>query len=364
MGQRKRYVAARAGMPIKFRCTHCQQFLGISRAQSGSVVDCPACGRSIRVPNLDGTIAPLPKPAIDLNDSGLATALEQLASLQQGVAEIPPEPPFREAAASVTAAPPVIAVPVAPPVASPSDAATMAGPGSLPRPWLEVDEQLAILAEEAPETRLVESTRGLTRRDLFVAASTAAAVAPLTWWLSRRSHRGPDIAVAAAPAAQQEAVNPPVPPDADHSPLALTGRITYVTADGESRPDARARVLIFPEIRQGTTQLSIDGFRADAADADLQLARESMKLSGGAYVLADELGRYGANLSSSGTYQILMISNYQSRPAGPLPADLQKALARYFDRPQQLIGQRAYEFTHLRFTGREPAVRDQVFQRV
>src|SRR5215216_3266212 len=108
-------------MPIKFRCTHCNQFLGISRAQSGTIVDCPACGRSIRVPNLDGTAAPLPKPAIDLSDRGLASALEQLASLEAGVANDETRPPAQSTAARVAAPPPVMAVPVALPVSSPSD---------------------------------------------------------------------------------------------------------------------------------------------------------------------------------------------------------------------------------------------------
>src|SRR5689334_652749 len=105
-------------MPIKFRCSHCNQFLGISRAQSGTVVDCPSCGRSIRVPNLDGTTAPLPKPAIDLSDSSLASALEQLASLQAGATEQEINPPVQATAAKIAAPPPVIAVPVVAPVSS------------------------------------------------------------------------------------------------------------------------------------------------------------------------------------------------------------------------------------------------------
>lgn len=68
-------------MPIKFRCQHCRQFLGISRAQAGSIVDCPTCGRTIRVPALDGTVAPLPSPGLDPKDSKLAAALDELASI-------------------------------------------------------------------------------------------------------------------------------------------------------------------------------------------------------------------------------------------------------------------------------------------
>lgn len=350
-------------MPIKFRCTHCNQFLGISRSQSGSIVDCPSCGRSIRVPDLDGTVAPLPRPAIDLSDNSLASALEQLAALELGVSQdaVAAEPD-RVGRPPVVSTPPVISVPAEPIVASLSDAPSFPHE-SKSRPWLEVEEQLAALANDAPRRSAPRAPAFITRRDLLVASVSAATMAPITWWLTRRSHgiALPHVAQDAAPARDAKAA--PDAPATDPA-AALTGRITYRTADGESRPDAGTRVLLFPENRQGSTLLSVDGFRSNAAAADLQLARESMKLYGGAYVIADEQGRYGADLSSSGTYEILIISNYQSRPAGPLPPDLLKALGRYFDRPQQLIGQTAYEFAHFRFTGRETAVRDHVFQRV
>ena len=349
-------------MPIKFRCTHCNQFLGISRAQSGTVVDCPSCGRSIRVPNLDGTVAPLPKPAIDLSDTGLASALEQLASLHTGVAEQQAGSPVQATPMRVAAAPPVLAVPVASPVVSLSDAPMEPEPSR--KPWIEVEEQLAGLAQDEARPHAPPRSQGVTRRDVIVAASTAAAVVPLTWLLARRSRTAVQRSDVAS------GVDPSVPvAKTDSEPVgsgtpALTGRISYVKADGESLPDAGARVLILPEERPGSTLLPVEGFRAHAAAADLQLAQESMKLYGGAYVMADEHGRYGADLTSSGSYEVLIISNYQSRPAGAVPADLIKTLGRYFERPQLLIGQTAYVFTHLRFTGREPAVRDQVFQRV
>ena len=68
-------------MPIKFRCQQCRQFLGISRSKAGSVVDCPTCGRTIRVPDLDGSVKPLPKPSLDLQDSSLEEALNEIASI-------------------------------------------------------------------------------------------------------------------------------------------------------------------------------------------------------------------------------------------------------------------------------------------
>ena len=44
-------------------------------------MDCPTCGRTIRIPDLDGSVQPLPKPSLDLQDSSLARALNELASI-------------------------------------------------------------------------------------------------------------------------------------------------------------------------------------------------------------------------------------------------------------------------------------------
>lgn len=68
-------------MPIKFRCQHCRQFLGISRSKAGEIFDCPTCGWTLRVPELDGTIKPLPGPGLNMEDSKLAEALDELASM-------------------------------------------------------------------------------------------------------------------------------------------------------------------------------------------------------------------------------------------------------------------------------------------
>lgn len=40
-------------MPIQFRCSHCNQLLGIARRKAGAVVDCPTCGRRVIVPRPD-----------------------------------------------------------------------------------------------------------------------------------------------------------------------------------------------------------------------------------------------------------------------------------------------------------------------
>jgi hypothetical protein len=40
-------------MPIRFRCPHCNQLMGIARRKSGSMVHCPTCNTAVLVPMSD-----------------------------------------------------------------------------------------------------------------------------------------------------------------------------------------------------------------------------------------------------------------------------------------------------------------------
>jgi hypothetical protein len=40
-------------MPIRFRCPHCHQLLGIARRKAGSMVHCPTCNTPVAVPASD-----------------------------------------------------------------------------------------------------------------------------------------------------------------------------------------------------------------------------------------------------------------------------------------------------------------------
>jgi hypothetical protein len=96
-------------MPIKFRCQHCKQFLGIAHSKAGSLVDCPTCGRTLRVPNADGSIDPPPALGMNLADNDLRRALDELGQIGQEV----PQPQIEETAAakSVPARPDSVGAP-------------------------------------------------------------------------------------------------------------------------------------------------------------------------------------------------------------------------------------------------------------
>jgi DNA-directed RNA polymerase subunit RPC12/RpoP len=45
-------------MPIRFRCQHCSQLLGIARRKAGTAVECPTCHERVLVPFADTAAAP------------------------------------------------------------------------------------------------------------------------------------------------------------------------------------------------------------------------------------------------------------------------------------------------------------------
>lgn len=63
-------------MAIKFRCSHCRQFLGIAQSKAGQIVDCPRCRRSLRVPQASGRIDANPNSDSVMQNSDVAHALD------------------------------------------------------------------------------------------------------------------------------------------------------------------------------------------------------------------------------------------------------------------------------------------------
>lgn len=53
-------------MPIRFRCQHCKQLLGIARRKAGTLVECPRCAGRILVPPEPNGHVPEPGEDADL----------------------------------------------------------------------------------------------------------------------------------------------------------------------------------------------------------------------------------------------------------------------------------------------------------
>lgn len=47
-------------MPIRFRCRHCSQLMGIARRKAGTMVSCPTCRAQVLVPQEDEEVHPPP----------------------------------------------------------------------------------------------------------------------------------------------------------------------------------------------------------------------------------------------------------------------------------------------------------------
>lgn len=387
-------------MPIKFRCPHCKQFLGISRSKAGAVTDCPTCGRTIRVPDLEGKIAPLPKPKLDYADMGLAQALSELANLGAGeVANAANEPSgdspqLPKPVAMGLATPPAIEA-VALPVPLPPD--PMPHVGSL-KPEAETAsdadpsisnsdklwEPLVELAAMLPAGRRDVSPQKRSTAQLLAVGAGCVFVGLVAGVLIGRMTGGTAVAikppaaisppeaapVAAPPPAAQvvEQGAPPANPElasslpASDRQRAIEGHVSYVNADGESRPDGGSRILVLPVTREGASKLAVDSFRTGASDADLRVAQASIRALGGDFVVSGSDGRYEIQLSVAGEYRLIIVSKYQGRGSGGESDRTEiAALKDWFDKPQLFLGQTQSTLTAVQFDGKASLTRDHVF---
>jgi hypothetical protein len=227
----------------------------------------------------------------------------------------------------------------------------------------------------------------LTRRDLLVAGAAALCTGLPAWWIGRqmsgaRRSLGGDVA-ADKPrgAAESSAADPPAAPgsseprsSATHTGrsaaeistlfVALRGRITYVAANGDARPDVGARVFALPETNSRNVRAASLGFLPGAAETDVRLAQETLRGLGGGYALADADGQYELLLPTAGTYQLLFVSRYAPADARRRPpAELSGLLETFFEQPQRLLGKTDYSLATFRCRGGDAELRDHVFQR-
>ena len=391
-------------MPIKFRCTQCSQLLGISRSRAGKIVDCPTCGRAVRVPELDGQIKPVSPPKLNLQDSNLSQALDELAMIgQESPDEEPADVPEHSSQKQDVIEPAVLPepVPVEPPLPAervvtpklpPSGEVSRAAgelsaanhtaeqnrpadspatPSNLVDQSATVDSaaaELAVLAQLSDRWYEFPTTSGKSRWRMsfsvpVVVTVVVAVVAFGLGYVSARNSgevsatRKPDDNGSRSTANGQRGSQP-----AQSAVPALQGRITYKTPAGGSRPDRGARVIVFPQQRAGQAKLPAAGFRGTGLTADFHVAAAGLRALGGDVAIVDEKGNFAISLPEAGSYQILILSRYQSRDEEePLEAALIKLLELYFDRPEQLLGRVGYHFGQVRYKGMGTEIWDDSF---
>lgn len=345
-------------MPIKFRCPHCKQFLGISASKAGALTDCPMCGRTVRVPGLDGKVAPLPSPELDLGDRGLAQALDALAALESGPAVIAEleTAPKKVKVVPLAAAPTIEAVPIPSPdvqdITEPAAASGSADP---------LRDLASIRPARDPETpprarvflnkrEIVWGAGGLVL-GLLIGRISAPSVAPST----------PEPQAPAVVAGPKPVEGAPVAVAPENTRRAIEGRVTYITATDETRADAGARVLVLPIKHPAASRIAARSFQAGALAEDSKLAQAAIRALGGDFTSTDAEGRYEVHLGTPGKYRLLIISRYQSRSDSDLNPDLEAVLKVWFDQPQTLVGQMQSFDAEFQFDGEKSALRDHLF---
>ena len=352
-------------MPIKFRCNYCHQFLGISRAQAGGVVDCPTCGQSIRVPLMDGTVPSVEAPVLDQEDTHLSRALDELAKLvdlpvQQFVPVLASSQADPDDVASENQIPqplpepiPIeVPLPPTPVVVVPPVNASLAGdsPDNLMSERGLLDELTALSARaaafEQPEAAVEQTlpVRSASRADL--SALKLGILVASTFLAGMLTERFVRLFEVGWPGSLHSSALPQ--PNIIDSEL--TGRILYKTSEGESQPDRGARLILFPIERSGTVKLSSVGFRPADGPADQQVANAAIKALGGTAASADERGEFRIVLEA-GSYHLLILSHYQLRTEADVDPSLEKLLLEYFDKPLEVLGRVRYQFTPIRIKG-------------
>ncbi|MCA9078733.1 MAG: hypothetical protein KDA93_27160 [Planctomycetaceae bacterium] len=367
-------------MPIKFRCRHCRQFLGISRSQAGEITNCPQCGKAIRVPNLDGSVTPIPPPKLNLEDSELANALNELATFEAGgqsphALEEPSSPHI------VVSHPLTSSSPRAKPVEQPVTVIAEPMQSAKPRPSTDdtADEAasahathdvLAGLAEAAVSKPMSAGkqtdVRGILRIAIPVGVVLALIVAAVLFFGGEEQQPQSSIATGDKPsvavdrdAAVEMIANRPAP---DHEEV-LTGRVTYASDSGDILPDAGAVVMLLPRSRAGEAKLDVSGFLPGSDGVDVEVGSAALRVLGGDIAFADGEGRYELAVPSASDFQLLVISHHHVRDSDQeMETRLQELLSDYFFRPSTLLGQLAFHSEEFRVSGPGITSRDVNFR--
>ena len=320
------------------------------------------CGRTIRIPGLDGTVEPLPKPKLDLEDQGLRDALHALASLEGQ--DVPVEQPSASVAVAAkpavvtkpSPAPPPLAIPIEPVVHSLPPSVEIAPDSD---PLMELAEPSPAPTAKASPTKVAmpSRNRGISGGILLISVLAAFLAGILVGFLWSRSGAGSSESVPTMPdSPDAQPVQPAGGAAQAAQPTAfsgqgLVGHVTYSGSNDQPMNDAGARILLLPVNFTGTTKIPVVGLRVGAGESDRQVSEAAIEAIGGVYLQADKTGHYTIP-AKPGHYHLLIISRYAAREEGtPLSQEVQDLAGEFFDRPQILVGQVQYHYEQVALSG-------------
>jgi phage FluMu protein Com len=109
-------------MPIRFRCWHCNQLLGIARRKAGTQVQCPTCRNQVTVPETDQPDDKVPAAAPPLFErDDFEAYLHEAAGASLPGRSVPPPPVPPPPAPLPAAAPGAFEPHIPPPVSVPAE---------------------------------------------------------------------------------------------------------------------------------------------------------------------------------------------------------------------------------------------------
>ena len=382
-------------MPIQFRCQYCRQRLGIADSRAGAVVDCPACGRTLRVPGRDdGAAATQMAAARSEADPQLQSALHLLSEIGPGTPAETAPATLPAAAVHKVLARKAANAPTTPRKHSPTgaDNATRVPADPLKElaslPVAGVEDLPLLAAPELLEDNAVDAEVPTAAANSSSAATPAAALldstaAPLTealaelaaqplptpraprrsalqrtfpllipiligllmftaGYLTGQSGWSDQPALESQPAAVPETTAASASAPATPQPVAagqISGHVQAAGADGKTVPDAGALVLIAPA--DNPSELRLDGrFLRDAPDTPGRLAiTAALGQLGVRFTHAAADGAFSLPLSTPGPCRLLVVSRRNVRPAAaPLTAEVAAVLNEWFAAPSPVTG--------------------------
>ncbi|MBN2023166.1 MAG: hypothetical protein JW809_10275 [Pirellulales bacterium] len=291
-------------MPIRFCCLRCGKTLAIGRRKAGTQVACPKCGQEQIVPppaappGAGAVPPPLPTPEDDAAEPETIMVYDEI--------------------------PPLL------------DAPSRPRPGDCPNFRLSENGTVPFTDTPFTGTPIGPEWLLLRRRTLYLQAGLIAAVGLvglLAGYFMGRFDASVDLVANHRDSARQ--------------PVLVEGKLTARDAGGHATDDWGAVVVFLPQTRRPDVKISTAGLGPDAPapPSDLPAVARIREL-GGVYARADRQGTFSVVLPDRGRYNVLLVSAKANRPEGSLieQVDLDE-LARYFHRPERLIGCRQYRWT-------------------